>query len=221
MSQNLSRGSDTLVGESEFSPPLKDVRILQQDIAAGLEVVFLADSAFFHRSGNRIPVLGMNECHVIDDENIGLFDGCQFRRRSFRGRAPVAAPIESPGAAEGAIPGTAPGKFDGCAGIQFADEIFVAPAGQIPGGGTVIDAFHHDRSRAFPVEGQNAGKLFNTTVRKCLQQQGNDGFPFTAHDAVYRPLGVFEHLPGNKRDAVSACENKTIGALYMTKSTES
>src|SRR5262249_1072363 len=95
-------------------------------VTARFQVEFLADSLASDRfaDGKAVPLL--NERDIINDESAPLPEGGEVLDHAFRAEQSIAAAIESPGAAERAVPRTPARKFDRRAGIEHADEIFMA-----------------------------------------------------------------------------------------------
>ena len=58
----------------ERLPEPEDLLVAQQHVAAGLQVVLLLDPAAGDRLADRHAVLGLDERHVVDDEDARLAD---------------------------------------------------------------------------------------------------------------------------------------------------
>ena len=140
--------ADEHVFEPELSPEAKYLLVAQQHIAAGLEVVFLADAGADDRLADLHAVPLLHEGDIVDDEDTRLADRAKILDDALRADHPVAAAVKGPGAAEGAVPRAASRELDRGARIERAEKIFAgggaagrAPAsghranGQTPGGG--------------------------------------------------------------------------------------
>ena len=79
-------------------------------------------------------VLGLDERHVVDDEDARLADRRQLVHGGLGRLDAVAPPVKRPGAAERAIPGAAPAELDRGAGVEHADEILAPMPQQVAGG---------------------------------------------------------------------------------------
>src|SRR5437868_7105574 len=111
--------------ESQCFPEFEHLLVAQQNIAARLHVVLLLDPSPCDRFSDFEPLLRLDECDIVNQEDCRFFDPFQFLDGLVRADRPVAATVKSPGAAEGAIPGAAARKLDGGAGVQNPDEILV------------------------------------------------------------------------------------------------
>src|SRR5262245_49912758 len=114
------------VEEPELLPVREEITVLDEHIAARLEVVLLLDLPSLELLPDREAVLGVDERNVVHEEDIGLADGGQVFGHLQGGRLPVAPAVESPGAAEGAVPRAATGQLGGRARIEHAQEVLVA-----------------------------------------------------------------------------------------------
>src|SRR6185436_19797047 len=108
--------------------------VLDQHVAARLQVVLLADAPAIDLLGDREAVLRLDEGHVVHDEDVRLADTREILPRRFRGALAVAAPVEGPRAAERAVPRAAAGELDGGAGVEHADEVLVAAPAEVARG---------------------------------------------------------------------------------------
>src|SRR6516162_3236507 len=120
--------ADEHVFETELSPEAEHLLVAQQHVAAGLEVILLADAGPDDRLADRHPVALLHECDVVDDEHTRLADRPEVLDDALRADRAIAAPVKGPGAAEGAVPGAAPRELDRGAGVERAEEIFPAMA---------------------------------------------------------------------------------------------
>ena len=89
------------------------------------------DAAARNPLGDLHAVLGLDERHVVDDEDAGLADLRQLFDRALWGDHAVIASVERPRAAKDAIPRATAAELDRSGGIELADEIFPAMAQQI------------------------------------------------------------------------------------------
>jgi predicted Fe-Mo cluster-binding NifX family protein len=95
------------VVQSQAPPALEHLSVAQQDVRARLQVVLLTDAATLDLPGDRVPVLGTDERHVVHQEDARLADLGEVVGGRFGRHLPVLATVEGPRAAERAIPGTA------------------------------------------------------------------------------------------------------------------
>src|SRR5207237_439968 len=78
------------VVQPQAAPVLEDLAVPEQDVAAGLEVVLLADPKPFQLMADGEPMLRMNERDIVHQEDVGLGDSRDVRGRGRRG-APMAS----------------------------------------------------------------------------------------------------------------------------------
>src|SRR5439155_14460978 len=97
-------------------PAAEDLLVAQQDVAAGFQVVALADAPALDLVGDGHAELGLDEGDVVDQEDVGLGDAGEVLGGGLGGDLAVAAAVEGPGAAEGAVPGAAARELDRGAG---------------------------------------------------------------------------------------------------------
>src|SRR5215468_12243919 len=119
------------VFEAEFFPEAEHLLVAQQYVAAGFEVIFLANAGADDRLAEFHAVPLLYEGDVVDDEDTGLADRPHVLDDALRAHHAIAATVEGPGAAEGAVPRTASREFDGGAGIEGTEKIFAAMAQKI------------------------------------------------------------------------------------------
>src|SRR5262249_52966257 len=191
------------VFQSQFAPADEDVLILKKDIPAGFEVVLFADSPPLDFLGNRVPVLGMDERHVIDDEYTRLANAREGFGRALGADFAVVAPVKSPSAAERAVPRTAAREFDRGAWVERSDEVAFPPGYEISRGEHVVEAFDQEGRRPFALESDNAGKRFQgRAALGSLQQFWSDLLPLSANDAIEVSFGMLENLARREARAV-------------------
>src|SRR5207249_8136369 len=114
--------------QAEPLPVLEDLVVAQQHVAARLQVVLLAHAALLQLAADREAVLGVDEGHVVHDEDVGLGDAREVLGGGLRRGSAVRAAVEGPRAAERAVPGAAARQLGGGARIEDADEVLVAAA---------------------------------------------------------------------------------------------
>src|SRR5439155_917700 len=95
------------VAEAETLPVLEDLAVLDEHVAARLQVVLLLDPAPLDLLADAEAVLRVDEGDVVHQELVALGDARQVLGGAFGRSLPVAAPVEGPGAAERAVPRTA------------------------------------------------------------------------------------------------------------------
>ncbi len=98
--------------QPQAAPVGEDLFVAHQHVGAGFQVVLLLDLALFQLVADRKAVLGMNERHVVNDEDVGLPDRSHVLGCGFGGGFAVAAAVKGPGAAKRTIPWTAAGELD-------------------------------------------------------------------------------------------------------------
>src|SRR6516162_5463249 len=123
--------ADEHVFETELSPEAEHLLVAQQHVAAGLEVILLADAGPDDRLADRHPVALLHECDVVDDEHTRLADRPQVLDDALRADRAIAAAVERPGAAKGAVPWAAPRELDRGARIERAEKISSAMAQEV------------------------------------------------------------------------------------------
>ena len=142
-------------------------------------------------------VLGLDEGHVVDDEDAGLANLLQLVDGRFRAFDPIAASIECPGAAEGTIPGAAPAELDGGTRVEHADEVLAAMPQKIARGLQIVEALDESGGGPLPGRGHDAGD-FEQGPRIALggrfEQRSNRGLSFSLENAGDRTLAVFQKL---------------------------
>src|SRR5262249_3760436 len=127
------------VVEPELAPELEELPVLDEHVAAGLEVILLLDAAPLELLSDGAPVLGMDEGDVVHEDHLGLADGGETLRRLLRRRLPIAPAVERPRAAERAVPRAAARQLGGGARIEDADEVLVPLAREIAGGEELVE----------------------------------------------------------------------------------
>src|SRR6516164_362762 len=123
--------ADEHVFEAELSPEAEHLLVAQQHVAAGLEVVLLADAGADDRLSDLHPMPFLYKGDVVDDEDTRLADRPEILDDAVRTDDAIAAAVEGPSAAKGAVPWAASREFDRGAGIERAQEIFPAMAQQV------------------------------------------------------------------------------------------
>src|SRR5262249_45612933 len=139
------------VFDAELLPELEHVLVAQQNVAAGLQVVFLLDSLAGDRLADGETMAILDERHVVDDEDPRILDEPEVLDHMLGAHEAVAAAIEGPGAAERAIPRAATREFDRSSRIEHADEILAAVAQQVARRHQGVEAFDEMRCRAVAV----------------------------------------------------------------------
>src|SRR5580698_10916218 len=119
--------------EADLAPELEDLFVPQKHVAARLEVILLANSLSGHGLANFHAMPGLDEGHVVDDEDARFADRSQLVDDGFRAFDAIAATVERPGTTKRAIPGAAPAEFDRRTRIEHADEVFPALGQQVAG----------------------------------------------------------------------------------------
>ena len=196
------------VVQPQAAPVLEDLAVAKQDVATGLEVVLLAYPKPFQLMADGQPVLRMYERDVVHQKDVGLGDARDIRSGGRRRDPPIATTIESPGAAERAVPGTAARQLGGGAGIEHADEVLVPTPGQIARGRKAVEILQQQRRRPLAIESDHAREGGEARVPDRLQQTWRDQLALAAHHAVESAARVFQHFPGDERDAVPAREEE-------------
>ena len=129
------------VVQAEPPPVLEHLAVLDQHVAAGLQVVLLADAAALDLAADGEAVLGLDERDVVDEEHVGLADPREVLGRRLRRELAVAPAVERPRAAERAVPRTAAGELGRRAGIEHADEVLPAPPREVAGGQVIVEVW--------------------------------------------------------------------------------
>src|SRR5207248_3083331 len=132
----------------QAAPQPEYILVAQEHVAAGLEIVLLADSLHQRGFGDLGAMIAMNEGDIVDNEDTRLFQPLQLLHDEGRALGAIGPAIESPGTAKGAVPGTAAGKFYRGARIERTDEIAPAVAQEIVSGAQVVEIVHEARRRA-------------------------------------------------------------------------
>jgi hypothetical protein len=189
-------------------------------VAAGLEVVALADAAAPDRLADGEAVLGVDEGDIVDDEDARLADAGELRHRALRAHHAIAAAIEGPGAAEGAVPGAAAGELDRGAGVENADEVLAAMAQQVARRREVVEAVDKARRRSLAPGRDRAGdgRGGAAPARDRGQELGDRRLALAFEDAIDRPRAMLEDRRGGKGGAVPAHHDEAfwqqrLGAL--------
>jgi hypothetical protein len=162
-----------------------------------------------------VAVLGLDEGHVVHDEDVGLPDAGEVLARRLRRALAVAAPVEGPRAAERAVPRAAAGELDRRARVEHPDEVLVAPAPEIAGGQVTIQIVEQGRARAGAGEGHHAGQGVERRIADGLEPARGDHLALAAHDAVDGAARVLEELGGHERGAVAADEHECRAPLRL------
>ena len=149
--------TDEDVFEPELSPKAEHVLVAQQHVAAGLEVILLADAGADDRLGDFHAVPLLHKGDVVDDKDAGLADRAEILDDALRADQPVAAAVKGPGAAEGAVPRAAARELDRGAGIERAEKIFAAMAQQVARRHQIVERMDKAGRRAFAGRGDRAG----------------------------------------------------------------
>ena len=136
------------VVQAQPPPAAEHLLVAEQDVAAGLQVVLLADAAPLELPGDLVAVLGLDEGHVVDDEHAGLGDAGHVLDGGLRRQPPVAAAVEGPRGAERAVPRAAAGELDRGGRVHHPDEVLAPPPAQMPGRKMIVEAVHHLRRPA-------------------------------------------------------------------------
>ena len=202
------------VVEAEPLPAREQLLVLDQHVAAGLQVVLLADAPPLDLGRDRVAVLGVDEGHVVDDEHVGLADARQVLARRLRRALPVAAPVEGPRAAEGAVPGAAAGELDRGARVEHADEVLVPLAAEVARGQEAVEVVEQRGARSRPARGHHPGQGAELRIADGLQHPRSDDLALAAHDAVDRALRVLEELRRDEGGAVAAHEHEACRARF-------
>ena len=200
------------VVQAEPTPVREDLLVLDEDIAARLEVVLLPDPATLDLAADGEAVLGLDERDVVHEEDVGLADARQVLGRRLRRRLAVAPAVEGPGAAEGAVPGTAARELGGGAGIEDADEVLVAPAHEVARGRVAVEVVEERRARPRPVARHHARQRLEPRVADRVEHARDDHLALAADDAVDGAPRVLEELGGDERGAVAADEDEAVAA---------
>ena len=111
------------VVQAEPLPVREDLPVLDQDVAARLEVVLLADAAALDLAADGEAVLGLDERDVVDEEHVGLADPREVLAGGLRRDLAIAPPVERPRAAERAVPRAAARELGRRARVEHADEV--------------------------------------------------------------------------------------------------
>ena len=196
------------VAQAEPGPSLEDLPVAQQDVAAGLQVVPLADVPPLELGGDPVAVLGTDEGHVVHDEHVRLADAGQLVGRRLRRGLAVAAAVERPGGAERAVPRAAAAELDRRTRIELADEVAAAPAHQVPGRARAVDGVQGPRRRAPARQAHEAGHGLQAAVADRVEQRADGGLALAAYDRVEGPGRLLEHAVGDEGDAVPAGEDE-------------
>src|SRR5262249_55468947 len=120
--------ADEHVFEAEFPPETEHLLVAQQHVAAGFEVILLADAGADDRFAEFHAVPFLDEGDVVDDEDARLADRPQVLDDTLRTDHAIAAAVKSPSAAEGAVPRAAARELDRGTRIERAEKIFAAMA---------------------------------------------------------------------------------------------
>ena len=147
------------VVQPEPPPAPEHLLVAEQHVAAGFQVVLLADAAALQLAGDLVALLGLDERHVVHDEHARLGDPGHVLGGRFRRQPAVAAAVERPRAAERAVPRAAAGELDRRGRVHHPDEVLAAAAAQVPGGQVVVQAVQHGRRPARPVQRDDPGHL--------------------------------------------------------------
>src|SRR5207248_3301411 len=111
----------------------------QQYVAAGLEVVLLAHVALLELAPDGEAVLGMDERHIVHQEDVRLRDPGEVVGGRLGRDLAIRAAVERPRAAERAVPRAAACQLRRGAGIEHADEVLAAAPREVAGGRESID----------------------------------------------------------------------------------
>src|SRR5581483_7063999 len=120
--------------EAERLPVFEDFLVLQEHVAARLEVVGLLDLPLLDLLADRVAVVLLDEGHVVDDEDARLLDRSELVADALDGALAVAAAVERPRRAEGAVPRAAARELDRSARVEDADEVLLPVAEQVARG---------------------------------------------------------------------------------------
>src|SRR6185295_357649 len=108
------------VPQTELFPKGEHLLVTKEDIASSLQVILFLDPlpgdgfAYVH------TVFGLNECHIVHDEDAGLLDSLQLFHHLVRACGTIATPIKGPCTAEGTIPRAASRELDRRTRVQDA-----------------------------------------------------------------------------------------------------
>src|SRR5207244_902687 len=165
-------------------PVREDLRMAEEHVAPGLEVVPLAYAAALELLADREAVLGVDEGDVVHEEDVRLLDAREILGRGLGGRLAVAPPVERPRAAERAVPRAPARQLRRGAGVEHADEVAPPVAREVAGGREGIEVLQQRRRGPRAVPGDDAGQGLEPLVADRLEQAGGDDFALAAHDAV-------------------------------------
>ena len=176
------------VVQPQSLPVREHLLVLDQDVAAGLEVVLLLDSAALDLPADGEAVLGMDEGDIVDEEHVRLGDAREILGGRLRRGLAIAPAVERPRAAERAVPRAAARELGRGAGIEHADEILVPPPGEVARGLVAVQVFEKCRARSRPMTGHHARQGLELGVADCLEEPGRDHLALAAHhDSRWRP----------------------------------
>ena len=199
------------IEEPELLPVLEQIAVLDQHVAAGLEVVLLLHLPPLQLLPDGEAVLGMDEGHVVHEEDVGLADGGEILGRLHGRRLPVAPAVERPRAAERAVPRAAARQLGGRAGVEHADEVFFSIPREITGGEKGVEVLEKSRGGPAPLEGHHPGECRELGIADRLQHAGGNDFALAADHAVDGPVAVLEQLVGDEGSAVPADHEEAVG----------
>jgi hypothetical protein len=142
--------------EADALPQAEYLSVPLQHVAAGLEVVPLADAGPDDRLGDLHAVALVNERNVVDNEDAGLADRAQILDGALGPDQPVAAAVKGPGAAERAVPRAAARELDRGARVESAEKIFPPMAQQVAGRPQLVERVDKAGGRALARGGDGA-----------------------------------------------------------------
>jgi hypothetical protein len=192
--------------QAEVRPPPEHFAVADEHVAAGLQVVAFPDAPALDLVGDGHAVLGVDERHVVDDEEVRLPDPLHLVDDDLRVRLVVAAGVKRPRAAEGAVPRAAARELDRGARVEVADEVAPPAAGQVAGRAGAVEVADQNGLGPGAARRGHAGQAVHG--RGGLQQAGGDRLALPGHDAVDGAVGVGQDLVGDERDAVAAGEDE-------------
>src|SRR5262249_4501296 len=135
---------------------------------------------------------------------------------AFRAQQSIAAAIETPGTAERAVPRTPARKFDRPAGIQHADEIFMALAHTIARRADDVEVFDECQPRTRRVRGADARQFSEgaAVARNGLKQLDDGCLALALEHTIDRALAMLHNGLCGEGGAVAT--NADEGARQTT-----
>src|SRR5262249_34457090 len=145
-------------------------------------------------------MFGLDECHIVHDENAGLANLRQFFNGEFRCFYTVIASIECPGAAKHAVPWTTSAEFNGSGWIELADKVFPAMPHQMASGQQIVERLDECRWRPAVIECHAAWNFFEVApiFLERIEQPGDRCFAFAGQHAIHSACAVTQDFAWNK-----------------------